>query len=60
MPARRIEIGRSLLGGARLVLLDEATAGLDAVEAHGLLSLVKRLQIDLGLAVLIIEHHVRW
>jgi branched-chain amino acid transport system ATP-binding protein len=56
---RRIEIGRSLLGGARLVLLDEATAGLDAVEAHGLLSLVKRLQIDLGLAVLIIEHHVR-
>jgi len=56
---RRIEIGRSLLGGARLVLLDEATAGLDAVEAHGLLELVKRLQIDLGLAVLIIEHHVR-
>jgi branched-chain amino acid transport system ATP-binding protein len=56
---RRIEIGRSLLGGARLVLLDEATAGLDAVEAHSLLSLVKRLQIDLGLAVLIIEHHVQ-
>jgi ABC-type branched-subunit amino acid transport system ATPase component len=56
---RRIEIGRSLLGGARLVLLDEATAGLDAVEAHGLLELVKKLQIDLGLAVLIIEHHVR-
>jgi branched-chain amino acid transport system ATP-binding protein len=56
---RRIEIGRSLLGGARILLLDEATAGLDAVEAHGLLSLVKQLQIDLGLAVLIIEHHVR-
>ena len=56
---RRIEIGRSLLGGARLLLLDEATAGLDAVEAHSLLALVKRLQIDLGLAVLIIEHHVR-
>jgi len=56
---RRIEIGRSLLGGARLVLLDEPTAGLDAVEARGLLELVKKLQIDLGLAVLIIEHHVR-
>ena len=56
---RRIEIGRSLLGGARILLLDEATAGLDAVEAHGLLALVKQLQIDLGLAVVIIEHHVR-
>src|SRR5437763_881091 len=46
-------------GAGKSPMLDEATAGLDAVEAHGLLSLVKRLQIDLGLAVLIIEHHVR-
>lgn len=56
---RRIEIGRGLLGPARLILLDEPTAGVDAVEGGRLLGLVKQLQVDLGVAVLIIEHHVR-
>ena len=56
---RRIEIGRSLMSRPRLLLLDEPSAGMDAVEAQHLLMLVKRLQSDLGLAVLLIEHFVR-
>lgn len=56
---RRTEIGRSLMTRPRLLLLDEPSAGLDAHEAQHLLALVKRLQIDLGLAVLLIEHFIR-
>jgi ABC-type branched-subunit amino acid transport system ATPase component len=56
---RRIEIGRSLMSRPRLLLLDEPSAGMDATEAQHLLMLVKRLQTDLGLAVLLIEHFVR-
>jgi ABC-type branched-subunit amino acid transport system ATPase component len=56
---RRIEIGRSLMSGPRLLLLDEPTAGVDAHEAKELVALVKRMQVDLGLAVLLIEHFVQ-
>ncbi|MEA3213867.1 MAG: branched-chain amino acid transport system ATP-binding protein [Acidimicrobiia bacterium] len=56
---RRIEIGRSLMSGPRLLLLDEPTAGVDAHEARELVALVKRMQMDLGLAVLLIEHYVQ-
>jgi branched-chain amino acid transport system ATP-binding protein len=56
---RRIEIGRSLMSGPRLLLLDEPTAGVDAHEARELVALVKRMQMDLGLAVLLIEHFVQ-
>ena len=56
---RRIEIGRSLMSGPRLLLLDEPTAGVDAHEAKELVALVKRMQMDLGLAVLLIEHYVQ-
>jgi ABC-type branched-subunit amino acid transport system ATPase component len=56
---RRIEIGRSLMSGPRVLLLDEPTAGVDAHEALDIVALVKRLQVDLGLAVLLIEHYVQ-
>lgn len=56
---RRTEIGRSLMSRPRLLLLDEPSAGLDAFEAQHLIALVRRLQTDLGLAVLLIEHYIR-
>ena len=56
---RRIEIGRSLMSGPRVLLLDEPTAGVDAHEALEIVSIAKRLQEDLGLAVLLIEHYVQ-
>ena len=56
---RRVEIGRSLMSGPRLLLLDEPAAGLDATEAKALFSLVRRLADDLGLTVLLVEHYVK-
>jgi ABC-type branched-subunit amino acid transport system ATPase component/ABC-type branched-subunit amino acid transport system permease subunit len=56
---RRVEIGRSLMSGPRLLLLDEPAAGLDATEARALFSLIRRLADDLGLTVLLVEHYVK-
>ena len=56
---RRVEIGRSLMSGPRLLLLDEPCAGLDATEAAALFALVRRLEQDLGLTVLLVEHYVK-
>jgi ABC-type branched-subunit amino acid transport system ATPase component/ABC-type branched-subunit amino acid transport system permease subunit len=56
---RRVEIGRSLMSGPRLLLLDEPAAGLDATEAAALFALVRRLEQDLGLTVLLVEHYVK-
>jgi len=56
---RRIEIGRSLMCGPAVVLLDEPAAGLDAVDAHALFALLRQLQRDLGLAIVLVEHYVK-
>ena len=56
---RRVEIGRSLLSGPRLLLLDEPAAGLDASEATALFALIRQLEQDLGLTVLLVEHYVK-
>ena len=56
---RRVEIGRALLGGPRLLMLDEPAAGLDAHESEALFELVGTLKDDLGLTVLLVEHYVK-
>ncbi len=56
---RRVEIGRSLMSGPRLLLLDEPAAGLDTHETALLFGLIRRLEADLGLTVLLVEHYVK-
>ena len=52
---RRLEIALALATGARLLLLDEPAAGLNAAETEELCALVRQLQAA-GLTVIIIEH----
>ncbi|GGC83205.1 branched-chain amino acid ABC transporter ATP-binding protein/permease [Chelatococcus reniformis] len=54
---RLVEIARALMGGARLLMLDEPAAGLSMVELDKLEQLISRIR-DLGATVVIVEHHL--
>ena len=54
--ARRVEIARSLLHRPGLLLLDEATVGLDIGSREGVLKIVRKLASSEGLGVLWATH----
>jgi len=53
---RRLEIGRALATEPRVLLLDEPAAGTTPREALDLVALIRRLNSETGLTVLLIEH----
>ena len=55
---KRIELGRALVSGPRLLLLDEPAGGLNHEEVAELASLIRRLREDFALTVLLVEHHM--
>jgi branched-chain amino acid transport system ATP-binding protein len=55
---RRVEIARALASEPRLLLLDEPTAGMNAVEVEAVAALIRRVAGD-GRSVLLVEHNVR-
>jgi branched-chain amino acid transport system permease protein len=54
---RLIEIARAMMGGARLILLDEPAAGLSMAELERLEQLITRIR-ELGATIVIVEHHL--
>jgi len=56
---RRLEIARALATKPKLLLLDEPTAGMNPNETADLTNFIKRLRSELGLTILLIEHHMR-
>jgi branched-chain amino acid transport system ATP-binding protein len=56
---KRIEIARALAARPRLLLLDEPAAGLTHSEVDELSGVVRTLRDDLGLTVLLVEHHMQ-
>jgi branched-chain amino acid transport system ATP-binding protein len=54
---RRLEIARALACDPKLLLLDEPAAGMNPKETGDLMGLIRRIR-DLGITVLLIEHHM--
>ena len=53
---RRLEIARALGTGPQLLLLDEPAAGTNPAEKADLATLIRRVNDELGVTVLLIEH----
>ena len=55
---RRLEMARALANRPELLLLDEPAAGMNPHEKDQLCALIRQIQAQFQLTVLIIEHHV--
>jgi len=55
---KRVELGRALASQPRLLLLDEPAGGLNHEEVETLMDLLRRIRAELGLTMLLVEHHM--
>ena len=55
---QRLLLAQALLGNPRLLLLDEPLISLDPSRQHAVIDLVRRLQKDMGIAVLFSAHEL--
>jgi ABC-type branched-subunit amino acid transport system ATPase component len=55
---KRVELARALASDPSVLLLDEPAAGMSTGEADELMALIRNLR-DRGLAILLVEHHIR-
>jgi len=53
---RLVELGRALVGEPRLLMADEPSSGLDERETRDLAGVLRMLQSERGMAVLLVEH----
>jgi branched-chain amino acid transport system ATP-binding protein len=56
---KRVEMARAVAADPKLLLLDEPANGLTAAEVDELGGAIRMLRDDLGLAILLVEHHMR-
>jgi len=56
--AKLLELGRALMRGAKLILMDEPLAGVNPALAHEIMGGLVRLRDLLGITMLIIEHRL--
>lgn len=53
---RLVELARALVGPLRLLMLDEPSSGLDDAERDTLVSVLRRVRSERGVALLVVEH----
>jgi ABC-type branched-subunit amino acid transport system ATPase component len=58
--SRLVEFARAVATGANLILMDEPCSGLDQRETEQLKASLRRIQRDLGLSLLIVEHDMQF
>jgi putative ABC transport system ATP-binding protein len=54
--SQRVAISRAIVKEPRIVLADEPTANLDAVNSHGIIQTMERLNRDLGTTFIFSTH----
>jgi ABC-type branched-subunit amino acid transport system ATPase component len=54
-----LEFAMALMIGPKMLLLDEPTAGINPTLINGLIDRLKRVNDDLGITLLVIEHNMR-
>jgi branched-chain amino acid transport system ATP-binding protein len=55
---KRVELARALVANPKLILLDEPAGGLNHDELGDLARLIRHIRDDLGVTVLLVEHHM--
>lgn len=55
---KRVELARALATNPKLLLLDEPACGLNHEEVEQLGTLIRAIRKDLGISILLVEHHM--
>src|SRR5271165_4219579 len=55
---KRVELARALIGGPKLLMLDEPAGGLNHGEVDELALLLQRIREHFDLSILLVEHHM--
>ncbi len=55
---KRVELARALIGGPKLLMLDEPAGGLNHGEVDDLAELLRRIREHFELSILLVEHHM--